>query len=477
MRRLMLAAAILSFLVCMPMIMGSSEGGPEHIPGQVIVGLADMVDLHTFDHLSSVVNGRMIDMDEGHDTMLLEIGGRLSVDEAIMRLKREIGVTYAEPNYVIRIFATPNDPYYSYQYQYDQIDAPAAWDMTTGSAVIVVSDIDSGADLDHEDLAGNLWANPGEIPGNGLDDDGNGYVDDVVGWDFHENDNDPSDVAGMMNPGHGTHTSGLIGAVGNNAIGVTGVCWNVSIMIVRFINQMGMGTVYNAAKAINYSVDNGARVINASWGGFPDTETLRGAMEHAADNDVLIAIACGNGSLFGIGQDNDEIPVFPTNYHYLNVISVAATDASDRKTSFSNFGRASVDIAAPGQNVPSTLPDDTYKVFSGTSMSSPIVAGAAALVLSAAPHLTAVEVRHFLLGSADRTADFAGITTSQGRLNIYRALASDLQLDDSDSDGFLDIYDNCPDLANPDQVDTDVDGVGDPCDTGGTGPSCQGPER
>ncbi|MFC1888452.1 S8 family peptidase [Thermodesulfobacteriota bacterium] len=469
MKRVLSTTAILCVLTAVPILMGSGESGPECVPGQVIVGFSGIVDMQTVDRLTAKVGGRLVELDFRHDMMLVEVSERFSVTEAISMIEDQVGVAYVEPNYVVHLFNTPNDPRYSQQYGLNKIDAPDAWDIETGDAAIVVADTDTGADLDHEDLAGNLWNNPGEIAGNGVDDDGNGFVDDVYGWDFAGNDNNPDDQTSFLNPGHGTHTAGIIGAVGDNGTGIAGVNWNVSIMVVRMINQNGTGDVFKAAQGINYAVDNGARVINASWGGFQDSSTMQNAINNALSEGVLLAIAAGNGNMFGIGQDNDSSPVLPASYPHDNIISIAATDSNDSKTGFSNFGRASVDLAAPGKGVLSTTPNNNYADMDGTSMSAPMVAGAAGLVLAHDPSLTVFELRERLLGSVDRISAMSGRCTSQGRLNVHRAIINDLDLDDSDGDGLLDIYDNCPDTDNVDQADSDGDGVGDACDSGGGG--------
>ena len=469
MKRVLSTTVILCILTAMPVLMGSGESDAQYVPGQIIVGFNDIVDMQIAEGLTERVDGRIVQLDTGNHMMLVEISDQFTVTEAISRVEDQFGVAYVEPNYVVHLFATPNDPSFSQQYGLTKIDAPDAWDITTGDAAIVVADTDTGMDLDHADLAGNLWNNPGEIAGNGVDDDGNGFVDDVHGWDFSNNDNDPNDQTSFTNPGHGTHTAGIIGAVGNNGTGVSGVNWDVSIMVVRMINQFGSGDVFTAAQGINYAVENGARVINASWGGFPANTTMKNAMDNALSEGVLLAIACGNGNLFGIGQDNDSTPILPASYPHDNIISIAATNSSDAKTGFSNYGRASVDLAAPGSSVLSTTPNNNYQEMDGTSMSAPMVAGAAALVLASDPSLTVLELRERLLGSVDRISAMTGRCTSQGRLNVYRAIMDDLDLDDSDSEGLLDIYDNCPDTDNVDQADSDGDGVGDACDGGGGG--------
>ena len=289
-------------------------------------------------------------------------------------------VEYVVPNIQMHSFSRPDDPNYSLQWALPAIDAQRAWDYEQGSRRTVVAVIDTGVDFSHEDLVANIWRNEDEIPNNGIDDDSNGYIDDVVGWDFFSNDNSPSDETSNANPGHGTHCAGIIGAVGNNGVGVTGAVQQVSIMVLRFLGSDGSGSLLGAIKAIDYALNNGADIINASWGNTvarKDIRPLLEAIKRARRKNVLFVAAAGND-----GLSNDSQSTFPANAGFTNVISVAASNEDDRKPNWSNYGRKKVSIAAPGESILSTLPFESYGYLSGTSMATPVVAGAAALLRS-----------------------------------------------------------------------------------------------
>lgn len=344
-------------------------------------------------------------------------------------------VEYAEPNYHIQInnhtSLLPNDAQFAAQWalrnigqnggaQGADIDAPLAWTHSTGNDAVVVAAIDSGVAYNHPDLAANMWRNPREIAGNRIDDDGNGYIDDMYGWNFAANSANPFD-----DHGHGTHTAGTLGAVGNNAIGVTGVAWKVKIMALKFLSAKGGGGTFEAAQAIDYASRMGARVANASWGGPLYSRTIDDAIRLAGERGMLLVTAAGNE-----GLNNDASSSFPCNSAQPNVICVAATDPNDLRASFSNYGATNVDIAAPGVNILSTVPTggcdmcaaSGYRHASGTSMASPVVSGAAALVLAHNSRLTPTEVKSLLLNSVDRVGSLQGVVAS-GRLNIATAIA------------------------------------------------------
>jgi len=313
---------------------------------------------------------------------------------------------------------TPNDASYSSTYGMNQIDAPEAWDKTTGSDSVVVGVIDTGVDYTHPDLAGNIWTNPGEIAGNGIDDDNNGFVDDVHGFDFVNNDGDPMD-----DNHHGTHVAGTIAAQGNNARGVSGVAWNTSIMALKFLSASGAGYTSDAVRAINYATmmrtqyDVNIRVLNNSWGGGGFSGSLEAAIQASEQADILFVAAAGND-----GTNNDASPHYPSNYNVSNVISVAATDQNDNLASFSNYGASTVDIAAPGVGIYSTIAGGYYASFSGTSMAAPHVAGAAALAFAYDPDATAAEVKDAILGGGDLISGLGGKVSTGMRLNAAGTL-------------------------------------------------------
>ncbi|MFC1805955.1 S8 family peptidase, partial [Planctomycetota bacterium] len=336
-------------------------------------------------------------------------------------------VLYAEPNY--RVHATqdqtfPNDVDFSELWGMHNtgqlggtddadIDAPEAWHNIT-SSTLVVAVIDTGVDYNHPDLDDNIWTNDAELNGTpGVDDDANGFVDDVRGWDFAYDDNDPMDVAG-----HGTHCAGTIGAEGNNGTGVAGVCWSVKIMPVKFLDDNGSGDLSDAIEAINYAVLMGARVLSNSWGGGGYSQALKDAIQAAAEDDCLFVAAAGND----YGSDNDATPAYPASYDCDNIISVAATDHNDQLAAFSNIGATTVDLGAPGDDVYSTLPSTSYGTYSGTSMATPHVSGACALAWAADPTLPYSLIRDVILQSVDLVPALDGKCLSGGRLNVSRAV-------------------------------------------------------
>ncbi len=406
---------------------GQTQGRPEFVPGEVLVKFKPEVTANIIANLKTQHGLDTIKVFRRTRIHHLRILSRLSVQEVITRLRQSPAVEYAEPNYFRYLNATPNDPRYPELWGLNNtgqtggtpgadIRAPLAWEITTGSLSVVVADIDSGIDLTHEDLAANLWTNPGEIPDNGIDDDGNGFIDDVHGWDFRNGDNDPTDTSPLCS-GHGTHTAGTIGAVGNNGIGVVGINWQVKLMPLRvFGGIFCSGTDSNIIAAIEYYTDFGVRISNNSYGGGAFNQAVMDAIR--ASHSLFVA-AAGNGGVDGIGDNNDVLPQYPANYGLHNIISVAATDHNDLLASFSNFGATSVDLGAPGVNILSTLPGDAYGFLSGTSMATPHVAGVAALLLAQDPGLTNIEIVWRILKGVDPV----GIPVlTGGRLNAANAL-------------------------------------------------------
>jgi len=339
----------------------------------------------------------------------------------------------------IPVFArVPNDPDYSEQWYLDKINAPEAWDIATGTRDTVVAVLDSGVDFDHPDLVVNLWTNFKEIDANGVDDDGNGYVDDGSGWDFVDNDNtaEPNLSADWATEGaaHGTVIAGLIGAVGNNSVGVSGVSWKTRIMPLRILDSEGAGESQNATKAILYAIENGADVINLSFTGFDVDPEFEQAVNEAYLAGIPVIAAVGNKD--GGGMNLDKTPLYPACFEGKRtdwVIGVAATTEIDTKAEFSNYGADCTEISAPGVDIyglmyqeddEATLSDLYSGGWSGTSVAAPLVSGAVALLKSAYPSLTPSLVRTVLQLSADPIKEKGTAAAGKlgaGRLNIGRA--------------------------------------------------------
>jgi thermitase len=339
----------------------------------------------------------------------------VSVTTAVADLERMDGVVYAEPDRVVHQATTPDDPLLSYEWGLMAIRAPEAWDLTTGLPQVTVAVVDTGIDASHPDLSPNLWTNPGESGAgretNGLDDDGDGSVDDVHGWDFVDRDADPQD-----GNGHGTHVSGTIAARGDDGTGVAGVTWNTTIMPLRVLGDDGSGYVSDVVTAYAYAARSGARVVNASLGGDSYSRAEHDAI--AAAPNTLFVVAAGND-----GADDDATPVYPCDYELANVVCVAASDRADALASFSNYGATNVDLAAPGVDIASTWPGGRYVLLDGTSMATPHVSGAAALLLAHDGGLSASGLRSALLSSVHPVAGLAGRVATGGRLDIAAALS------------------------------------------------------
>ena len=323
-----------------------------------------------------------------------------------------------EPNILFHAATTPNDTFYSSLYGLQKIGAPAAWDLTTGSSSVVVAIIDTGVSYTHVDLQANIHTNAGETPANLVDDDLNGFVDDYYGYDFANLDGNPLD-----DDEHGTHCAGIVGARGDNSAGVVGANWQVGILPVKVADANGDAFLSDIAAGIEYAVDRGASVLNISLAAGVTTTALNNAIEYARTQDVLIVAAAGNESV-----NNDVQPSYPANSSSTNVVSVAATNSRDSLASFSNFGATTVDLAAPGVDILSTVPGNQYRSISGTSMASPCVAGVAGLMKAANGALTHTQMRSILLSSVDPKRGLSGKVVSGGRLNAANAVSMALGL-------------------------------------------------
>lgn len=358
---------------------------------------------------------------------VIQLPPDVSVPEALAYYRASGMAEAVEPDFLIRLYATPNDPSFrdgtlwalhntgqSGGARGADIGAPAGWDSVNSAPEVIVAVIDSGARYTHSDLAANLWTNPGEIAGNGLDDDGNGVVDDVHGINAIANSGDPMD-----DDGHGTHVAGIIGAVGNNDRGVVGVMWNARLMLCKFTDATGEGFLSDAIQCIDYARRQGARIMNASWGSTGPSLLLRAAIDRARQAGILFVTAAGNET-----NDNDATPDYPSAFPLDNIVSVAATTRTDELADYSNFGTATVDLAAPGSAIYSTwnLGDDDYEFLSGTSMAAPCVTGALALLQARFPNASHVELIRRLLAATDRLPSLAGRCVSGGRLNLDKAL-------------------------------------------------------
>jgi subtilisin family serine protease len=419
---------------------------------EVLVRFRDGTTLTKVKELAARLNDRFEDKFENIGNLaVIEDEDGYNVQTVLSQYRALDEVEYAEANEEIRLdpdirdfkrgsraadspdveyqIAGPNDPQWGEQWSLDNygqrggkqgadIKALRAWHRTHGSGKTVVAVIDSGVDYTHPDLINNIWIRPARI--SAYTDDELGTIDDEHGYNAVDNSGDPMD-----DNGHGTHCAGIIGAEGDNGLGIAGINWKVEIMPLKFISANGSGTTKDAIEAINYVIDRkragvNVRVISASWGSTANSSALREAIKRAGDEGILFIAASGNSS-----ADSDRMPHYPAGYDLPNVISVAALDRNDRLASFSNYGAKSVHIAAPGSEILSTWLGGQYEEHSGTSMATPEVAGVAALMLTLEPKLSVRELRERLLDSVDKLDSLKGKVSTGGRLNAARAVGAE----------------------------------------------------
>jgi subtilisin family serine protease len=415
-----------------------------HVPNQVLVqfryGIAEAAKESIRGRIQAQVEDVVVAKERRSDFKgdleLWNLPPGLAIARAVREIEGDSAVEFAEPNWIYQHQAASNDPYYtngSLWGMYGDGTSPSnaygsqageAWVNKTDCSSAYVGIIDEGMMFTHEDLAGNVWTNPFD-PVDGVDNDGNGYVDDLHGWDFAGNDNTIYD--GSVDD-HGTHVSGTVAARGGNGKGVAGVCWQVQLISAKFLGRNG-GTTANAIKAVNYITDLKTRhglniaATNNSWGGGGYSTGLYDAIASAGAADILFVAAAGNS-----GVNIDSSPSYPASYSNANIIAVAAIDSSGNLASWSNYGATGVDLGAPGVSVWSTVPNkksqSSYSSYSGTSMATPHVTGAAALYAAGHPNSTAAAIKGAILSTTVSTASLSGKTVTGGRLNISSALCS-----------------------------------------------------
>jgi PKD repeat protein len=417
----------------------------DYLPDQIIIKRAascTLEELATFHGINDCEVLKRL----SNKVELIKIPDDATVQAAIQLFLKSGLAEYAEPNYTISLNRTPNDPAYADGSLWGlhntgqnggvedaDIDAPEAWDEITNASNVVVAVIDTGVRVTHEDLRENMWVNRGEVPNNGVDDDNNGIVDDVNGFNAITGSGDPSD-----DEGHGTHVAGTIGAVGNNNVGLTGVAWDVQLMALKFLGANGEGDVFAAIECIDYAIDNGADIINNSWGNPGFSQTLLDAVERAQQAGVLFVCAAGNES-----TDNEQLGFYPASYETDNVVSVLSTNRNDEMSFFSNFGTVSVDIGAPGSAIYSAwfAADDSYNTIDGTSMATPHVSGALALMKARFPTADYQQLMARLYASADPLPSLTDRCVTGARLNLAAAIST--------TNGVIADFDADPDKGAP----------------------------
>ncbi|NOY53621.1 MAG: S8 family serine peptidase [Deltaproteobacteria bacterium] len=432
-----------------------------YVPGELLVRYKASVSASAVARSLSIKGVESLDGSRRLNLHHVRLPEGTTVEEALQKFRSDPDVLYAEPNYLVHALAAtfPNEKTSSaaqkkWQQQWglyntgqtigtgsttgtsgDDIDAPEAWSIVTGTTDTVIAILDTGMDLNHPDLANQLWINTGEIASNGKDDDGNRYIDDRQGWDFINDDNDPNDdnlSVGSNTNDHGTHIAGIIGAEGNNGIGVAGINWNVSLMILKVLNTDGVGPVDKIVLAVEYAINNGAKIINASWGLTSFSQALYDSIKDARDNGLLVVAAAGNTATVE----------YPAKFNLDNILSVTATDPDDNLADFGTGTKAAVsardvDLAAPGEliystfivgDAPANQPDNTKDYYwkDGTSQAAAFVTGTAGLLLTNDPSLTPDRIKARILDSVDTVSDtnITDFTTSGGRLNAAAALYS-----------------------------------------------------
>jgi thermitase len=402
--------------VCLAAAPNNGGGkGKEYEPGELIVKYRQGGKVGR-DELHRRHGSRKLKEYPAYAMEHVELRPGTSVDEARREFESDPEVEYAEPNYRVHALAVPSDPSFSQLWGMAKINAPAAWDTSTGSSQVVVAVIDSGIDVGHSDLQGNLWVNTMELNGQkGVDDDGNGYVDDLHGYNAIAGNGDLTDTVG-----HGTHVAGTIGAVGNNGVGVAGVNWNVRIMACKFLDATGGGTTAQAIDCLHYVQTMKGRGVNIvatsnSWGGPAYSRALVDAID--AQRDILFITAAGNN-----GTNNDITPTYPANCDLPNVVAVAATTSTDTLAVFSQYGRRTVHTAAPGDAIYSTSPGNSYATHSGTSMATPHVTGVAALIKSVRPTADWREIKNLILTGGNPLPALAGRTVTGRQIDALGSI-------------------------------------------------------
>jgi subtilisin family serine protease len=402
------------------------RGAHPHVAGQILVRFKDGVSQATAVSMHAGIEAQVLKIyGRPGNLELVSLPAHLPVAIAIQLYRNNPNVLYAEPNYIVVAEVIPNDPLFSSQwnlhntssYRPVDIDAPEAWDITTGTENVVVAVIDTGIDYNHEDLSANVWKNIADCNSNGIDDDGNGYIDDCFGIDTINGDSDPIDDAD-----HGTHVAGIIGATGNNAIGVAGVNWNVSVMACKFMDSEGFGTIAAAIECMDYisaMKDRGVNVIaaNASWGSYVQSKALYEAIDVHKGKGILFVAAAGNDN-----YNNDLAPHYPSSYYLPNVISVAAINIADYLSVYSNWGSTSVHLGAPGDDIVSTTEANTYSTLTGTSMAAAHVSGIAALLKSQDPTRDWKAIKNLILAGGVPYGSNPGFSVTDRRANALGAL-------------------------------------------------------